>query len=139
MTARRWTRTACAVVALTVAIFGSACSEVTTGTPMADPDQTGATSTATSPSPTTRARVPDRTSTAPRPPGAPPADLATTTCGDYVGMDQATQRQVIEAIGEQNELVALNPELWITMASAVCTFADPATPVKDAVMGGGFR
>lgn len=54
-------------------------------------------------------------------------------------MDEATQRQVIEAIGEQNELVALNPELWITMASAMCTFADPATLVSDAVVGGGFN
>jgi hypothetical protein len=49
------------------------------------------------------------------------------------------QRQVIEAIGEQSELVALNPELWITMASAMCTFADPAALVKDAVVGGGFN
>ncbi|MCV7416770.1 hypothetical protein H7K36_15800 [Mycolicibacterium litorale] len=106
---------------------------------MADPDQTGLTTTATSPSPTTRARVPDPTTPGPRPPGAPPAGLADTTCGEYVDMDEATQRQVIEAIGEQNELVALNPELWITMANAMCTFADPATLVKDAVVGGGFN
>lgn len=139
MTARRRVRTGCAVAAFTVAVTVSACSEMTSGTPMADPDQVRAATTATSPAPTTRARVPDRTSSAPRPPGAPPADLATTTCGEYVGMDPATQRQVIEAIGQENELVALNPELWITMASAVCTFAAPATPVKDAVMGGGFR
>jgi hypothetical protein len=107
---------------------------------MADPDQTGVTSSAppTSPSPTTRARVPDPTTSAPRP-GGPPAGLAATTCGDYIGMDPAMQRQVIEAIGEQSELVALNPELWITMASAMCTFADPATLVSDAVVGGGFN
>ncbi|MFS0898563.1 hypothetical protein [Mycolicibacterium litorale] len=135
MTVRRWVLVACAVAAVTAA----GCSNVTTGTPMADPDQTGLSTTATSPSPTTRARVPDPTSSAPRPPGAPPDGLADTTCGEYVDMDQATQRQVIEAVGEQNELVALNPELWITMASAMCTFADPATLVKDAVVGGGFN
>jgi hypothetical protein len=139
MTARRWVLTACVVGVLTAA----GCSNVTTGTPMADPDQTGMaatapSTTATSPSPTTRARVPDPTTDAPRP-GAPPAGLAATPCGDYVDMDPATQRQVIEAIGEQNELVALNPELWITMASAMCTFADPATLVSDAVVGGGFN
>lgn len=137
MTVRRWVLTACAVVTLTAA----GCSNVTTGTPMADPDQT-ATATSpspTSPSPTTRARVPDPTTAGPRPPGAPPAGLADTACGEYIDMDEATQRQVIEAIGEQNELVALNPELWITMASAMCTFADPAALVKDAVMGGGFN
>jgi hypothetical protein len=135
MTMPRWVLTACAVATLTVA----GCSNVTTGTPMADPDQTGQTTTATSPSPTTRARVPDPTTPGPRPPGAPPAGLADTACGEYIDMDAATQRQVIEAIGEQNELVALNPELWITMASAMCTFADPAALVKDAVVGGGFN
>ncbi|KUI27435.1 hypothetical protein AU196_07765 [Mycobacterium sp. IS-1742] len=106
---------------------------------MADPDQTGLSTPTTSTSPTTRARVPDPTSRAPRPPGAPGTGLVDTACGDFVGMDPQTQRQVIEAIGEQNELVALNPELWITMASAMCTFADPATLVKDAVVGGGFN
>lgn len=141
MTVRRWVLTACAVAALTAA----GCSNVTTGTPMADPDQTAMSTTtppttATSPSPTTRARVPDPTPSAPRPPGAPaPGGLAATTCGEYIDMDEATQRKVIEAIGEQNELVALNPELWITMASAMCTFADPATAVSDAVVGGGFN
>ncbi|MCV7267852.1 hypothetical protein H7I39_06675 [Mycobacterium doricum] len=104
---------------------------------MADPDHTGMT-TEPSPSPTTRARAPDPTTRAPQP-GAPPAGLAATTCGDYVGMDPATQRQVIEAIGEQNELIALSPDLWITMVSAMCTFADPATLVSDVVVGGGFN
>ncbi|WP_231737573.1 hypothetical protein [Mycobacterium sp. IS-1742] len=135
MTARRWVLTVCVVGALTAA----GCSTVTTGTPMADPDQTGLSTPTTSTSPTTRARVPDPTSRAPRPPGAPGTGLVDTACGDFVGMDPQTQRQVIEAIGEQNELVALNPELWITMASAMCTFADPATLVKDAVVGGGFN
>lgn len=134
MTARRWVLTACVVGALTAA----ACSNVTTGTPMADPDQTGMSTTEPGPSPTTRARVPDPTTRAPQP-GAPPAGLAATTCGDYVGMDPATQRRVIEAIGEQNELIALSPELWITMASAMCTFADPATLVSEVVVGGGFN
>lgn len=140
MAVRGWILTGCAVAALV-----AGCSNVTTGTPMADPDQTGISSTTTATqSPTTRARVPDpTTSAAPGAPGAPapggpPTGLAATTCTDYVNMDEATQRQVITAIGEQNELVRLNPELWITMASAMCTFAQPGTLVSDAVMGGGF-
>ncbi|WP_231743604.1 hypothetical protein [Mycobacterium sp. GA-2829] len=135
MTVRRWL-----VVAGTVAALTAGCSEVTRGTPVAGPDATARTTPpTTSPSPTTRARVPDPTTRAPRPPGSPPAALADTTCGEYVAMDPATQREVIEAIGAENSLVAMNPELWITLASAVCTFAAPATPVKDAVVGGGFR
>lgn len=138
MAVRGWVLTGCVCAALL-----TGCSNVTTGTPMADPAQIGASrSTTATPSPTTRARVPDPTTSAapgaPSSPGAPPTGLAATTCTDYVNMDEATQRQVITAIGEQNELVALNPELWITMASAMCTFAQPGTLVKDAVMGGGF-
>ncbi|OBB58726.1 hypothetical protein A5757_15500 [Mycobacterium sp. 852013-51886_SCH5428379] len=105
---------------------------------MADPDQTGlstTTSRPTVPSSTTRARPPDPT----RAPGTPPTGLAATVCGEYLDMDEATQREVIAAIGENNELVRLNPELWVTMAAAMCTFADPSTPVGDAVMGGGFN
>lgn len=143
MAVRRWMLTGCAVAALALA----GCTNLTTGTPMADPDQTGlTTTTTTTPSTTTRARVPDPTlppapGTPGRPPapGAPPTGLAATTCGQYIDMDEATQREVINAIGRQNELVGLNPELWITLASAMCTFADPATLVEDAVVGGGFN
>ena len=53
-------------------------------------------------------------------------------------MDDGAKREVIEAIGLDNELVALNPELWVSMAEAMCTFADESTLVKDAVTGGGF-
>lgn len=138
MAVRGWVLTGCAVLAL-----ATGCSNVTTGTPVADPAQVGLSqSTTATPAPTTRARVPDPTTSAspgaPGAPGTPPTGLAATTCTDYVNMDEATQRQVITAIGEQNELVALNPELWITMASAMCTFAKPGTLVSDAVMGGGF-
>ncbi|WP_422742467.1 hypothetical protein ACN27E_14650 [Mycobacterium sp. WMMD1722] len=147
MAVRRWLLTGCVAAALAVA----GCTNVTTGTPMADPDQTGL-SSPTSPSTTTRARPPDATG-APGLPGipglpgvpglpgrgGPPTGLAATPCRDYLDMDEAGQREVIAAIGENNELVRLNPELWITMASAMCTFADPSTPVGDAVMGGGFN
>ncbi|MCK0175655.1 hypothetical protein [Mycolicibacterium sp. F2034L] len=134
MAVRRWVLTGCAAAAVVVA----GCTNVTTGTPMADPDQTGlstTTSRSTVPSSTTRARPPDPT----RAPGTPPTGLAATVCGEYLDMDEATQREVIAAIGENNELVRLNPELWVTMAAAMCTFADPSTPVGDAVMGGGFN
>lgn len=143
MAVRRWVLTGCAVTALAVA----GCTNVTSGTPMADPAQTGLTTTSsrpTVPSSTTRARPPDPTAApgapgGPGAPGAPPTGLAATVCSDYLDMDQAAQQDVIAAIGAENELVALNPELWITMASAMCTFAEPSTLVRDAVMGGGFN
>jgi hypothetical protein len=143
MAVRRWVLTGCAAVAIAVA----GCSNVTTGTPMADPDQTGLSTTSsrpTVPSSTTRARPPDPTRTpgapgTPGTPGAPPTGLAATLCSDYIKMDEAAQGDVIAAIGADNELVALNPELWVTMASAMCTFASPSTLVRDAVMGGGFN
>lgn len=129
---RRWM-----VAGLAVAAVGLAgCDDVTAGTPMADPDQTGIStpSTTSRSSPTTRPRAPD--SSAPATPPAP--GMASTTCGEYVTMDEETKRQVIVAIGQENELIGMNPELWKGMADMMCTFTDKSTPVKDAVTGEGF-
>lgn len=129
----------------------AACSDVVEGTPRADP---GArvleteTSTTSTPSTTPRNRppstsrpptvppVPTRTN-APAPPGTP-AD-AETTCDEYVDLDEAAQRAVISAIGEDNDLISLNPELWITLTSALCTFAEPSTTVREVLEGQGIR
>ena len=52
-------------------------------------------------------------------------------------MPEAGRREVIAAIGaDGNKLVASNPELWVGLAAALCTFTDPETPVLDVVAGG---
>ena len=33
-------------------------------------------------------------------------------------------------------MVATNPDLWVGVAAALCTFVDPSAPVKDVVTGG---
>lgn len=125
-----------------------ACTNSVDGTPLADPNATTfatPTRTPSTPAPTTRAP-----STSPRPgaptvppvptrtavPGAPTADV---TCDEYMELDEDAQREVITAIGEENELVAINPELWITVTSALCTFAEPTTPVREVLEGQGIR
>ncbi|WP_231645002.1 hypothetical protein [Mycolicibacterium mengxianglii] len=121
------------------------CSDTVGGTPVAAPGQApGSTpeTTRTSPSPSTSARPgqptrtpPTRTST-PNATGSPAAD---TTCDEYIDLDEDGQREVITAIGGENDLVALNPDLWITITSALCTFAEPSTPVRDVLEGQGIR
>ncbi|MFN0141874.1 MAG: hypothetical protein ACKVP6_00310 [Mycobacterium sp.] len=71
------------------------------------------------------------------PVAAPGAALLTTTCREYTGMTPPGRREVIAAIAENgNKLVATNPDLWVGVASALCTFAAPSTPVRDVVTGG---
>jgi hypothetical protein len=69
-----------------------------------------------------------------------PANLLATTCREYLKMDDAARREVITAIGKGgNQLVAMNPELWVGVAAALCGFVDPSAPVKDIVIGQGIR
>jgi hypothetical protein len=137
------------------AVCLAACSDVVEGTPQAEPGleltETDTPTTTTSPrtrppttsspsSPTSRPptvpSVPTRTN-APAPPGAPTA--ADTTCDEYVELDEDAQRAVISAVGEENDLISLNPELWITLTSALCTFAEPSTTVREVLEGQGIR
>ena len=140
------------LVAIAVAaVCLAGCSDVVNGTPQAEPGlELTQTPTTTSSPPTTSPRnrppstsrpptvppVPTRTN-APRPPGAP--TVADTTCDEYVALDENGQREVISAIGEENNLVAVNPELWITLTSALCTFADPSATVREVLEGQGIR
>ena len=63
--------------------------------------------------------------------------LLATTCRQYVAMKDAERREVITAIAaEGNQLVAANPDLWVGVAAALCTFVDPGAPVRDVVTGG---
>ena len=65
------------------------------------------------------------------------AALLSTTCRDYASLTDGARRDVITAIGQDgNKLVAANPDLWVGVAAALCTFVDPSAPVKDVVTGG---
>lgn len=93
--------------AIAVALVVSGCSHAIGGTPVAAPGEVGA------------------------------AALLRTTCRDYAAMTEAARRDVIVAIGEEgNKLVATNPDLWVGVAAALCSFVDPSAPVKDVVTGG---
>lgn len=127
-----------------------ACTSTVDGSPLADPNAAPLTTETT----TSRTSAPSTTTSSPRPgapssssvptrtsaPGAPgtPA-VADTTCEEYLDLDENGQREVISAIGEENDLVAINPELWITVTSALCTFAEPSTPVREVLEGQGIR
>jgi len=108
-------RAAAAVLAGTaLMVLGAACSKEIPGTPVAVPGEAGKTEA--------------------------PVDLLSTTCREYLRMDDATRLEVIEAIGEDgNQLVAMNPDLWVGVAGALCTFVDPSAPVRDVVIGQGPR
>lgn len=96
-----------AAVLLTFVLGAAGCSHAIGGTPVAAPGEVGA------------------------------AALLRTTCRDYAAMTDTARRDVIAAIGaEGNKLVAANPDLWVGVAAALCTFVDPSAPVKDVVTGG---
>ena len=96
-----------AAVLLALVLGAAGCSRAIGGTPMAAPGEVGA------------------------------AALLRTTCRDYAAMTDTARREVIAAIGaEGNKLVAANPDLWVGVAAALCTFVDPSAPVKDVVTGG---
>jgi hypothetical protein len=103
------TRRRTAVALALVALVSGGCSRAIEGTPMATPGQAGI--------------------------GAGTAVLE-TTCGQYVTMGNADRRTVIVAIGEDgNRLVALNPDAWVDLAAALCTFVKPAAVVRDVLKG----
>lgn len=100
-------RRAAAVLVAVAALAAGGCSRAIDGTPVATPGQAGL------------------------------AALLNTTCRDYVSMSGGERRGVIAAIGEDgNKLVAANPDLWVGVAAALCTFADQSAPVRDVVTGG---
>lgn len=107
-------RVGLAVLAAIVVATGAGCAAPIPGTPVAVPGQAG------------KPLV--------------PTDLASATCREYLAMDEATRREVIKAIGEKgNGLIGMNPELWVGVASALCTFVAPSAPVRDILVGQGLR
>lgn len=96
-----------AVALLLAALAVGGCSRAIGGTPVAAPGELGA------------------------------AALVATTCRDYSAMTVPARREVILAIGaDGNDLVAMNPDLWVGVATALCSFVDPGAPVRDVVTGG---
>ena len=105
------TRSAAVAAVIAAALVAPGCSRPIDGTPVAGPDATGA--------------------------AVPEADLLATTCRQYQAMPSEARREVILAIGEDgNQLVAINPDVWVGVAAALCTFADAGAPVRDVVTGG---
>lgn len=101
------TRKITSTIALSIAVLVAGCSTAISGTPVAAPGEIGA------------------------------AALLRTTCRDYAAMTETARRDVIVAIAaEGNKLVANNPDLWVGVAAALCSFVDPSAPVKDVVTGG---
>lgn len=89
-----------------VAALSMGCSRAIDGTPVATPGQAGM------------------------------AAALNTTCADYVALDRSGRKQVIIAIGEDgNRIVAMNPDAWVDLAAALCTFVDPGAPVRDVLKG----
>ncbi|MGV0991430.1 MAG: hypothetical protein ACOYB7_04165 [Mycobacterium sp.] len=103
-----WLRTSAVFAVMIAAVLGvGGCSRAIGGTAVANPAEVGA------------------------------AALLSTTCRQYVQMTPAARRDVIAAIGQDgNKLVAGNPDLWVGVAAALCTFVSPSAPVKDVVTGG---
>ena len=94
-------------LAMAAALVVSGCSRAVGGTPTAAPGEVGR------------------------------AALLNTTCREYSAMATPDRREVIAAIAaEGNQLVAANPDLWIGVAAALCSFVSPSAPVRDVVTGG---
>jgi hypothetical protein len=121
-----------------VAALIAGCSETVTGTPQADPAQTGvplSPDTTTSrpsrtsgPSPSTT--VPTRTTS----PGGAVPDV-NATCADYDGMDDAARLALMVELGKKSVLIADDPDAWAKIADMLCAIAKPTSLVSDVVMG----
>jgi hypothetical protein len=114
------------------------CSETITGTPQADPAQTGVPlspdTTTSRPSrtsePTPSTTVPTRTTS----PGGAVPDV-NATCADYDGMDDAARLALMVELGKKSVLIADDPDAWAKIADMLCAIAKPTSLVSDVVMG----
>jgi len=103
-----------AALAAIAVMTAAGCSNEIVGTPVAAPGQAGT--------------------------GLDTTELAATTCREYLEMDDTGRREVMKAIAKDgNQIVGMNPDLWVGVAAAMCGFVDPSAPVKDIVVGQGIR
>ncbi|WP_454788264.1 hypothetical protein [Mycolicibacterium lutetiense] len=126
------------VAGIVVAGFAlSGCSTVTAGTPMGDPAQTGISTTTTTKRPTNTAAP--STPVVPRPGASggastPPPNGMSTTCREYVSMDEATQLGMVELLAENGYTgMKKNPYIWTSFVGAMCVLADRDATVVDAI------
>jgi hypothetical protein len=125
-------RSMLAVVAAAVVVLAG-CTNVTTGTPMADPDQTGITTTTTT---TTTSSERPAPSPAPGNSGesTPPPHGMATTCQEYSTLDDATKMGMVELLGDNGYPgLKRNPFLWVSFVGAMCVLADPGATVVEAI------
>lgn len=129
---------AVSLLAIVVAAVIVGCTDSVSGTPRADPAQTGVTETTeTTTRTTTRAR-PGTPETTVDSTGTPPPNGLATTCGEYGSLDESEKLGLINAIGDDgNAALKENPYLWAGLATALCVIVDKSTPVKDALEGMG--
>ncbi|QRY47849.1 hypothetical protein JVX93_14305 [Mycolicibacterium boenickei] len=117
----------------------SGCGAVTAGTPMADPDQTGISTTTT-----TTKRPPSGTASPSTPvfpsPGTsggastPPPNGMSTTCREYASMDEATQLGMVELLAKNGYAgMKKNPYIWTSFIGAMCVLGDRDATVVDAI------
>jgi len=103
-----------ALVTIAVVLAAAGCSKEIVGTPVATPGEAGM--------------------------GLDTTELLATSCREYLEMDDSGRREVMKAIADNgNQLVGMNPEIWVSVAAGLCEFVDPSAPVKDIVVGQGIR
>ncbi|MBJ7341665.1 hypothetical protein [Mycolicibacterium sp.] len=138
------TRVLVAVAAFVVAGATAGCDRTTPGTVAMTTEAGSSTRISTSSRPTTssprtssprtsspRTSTPRTSSEAP-----PPGDALNVTCAEYVDLDTAQQRAVIEEILKDKTSV-LSPgdaEIAKTLADAVCTFL-PESKLSEILLG----
>lgn len=129
------TRVLVAAATFVVAGFVTSCDRTTPGTVAMTTEPGGSLGTSTSSRPTTSS--PRTSSPRTTTPGAPPSgDPLDTTCQEYVGLDEASQAAVIDAIlsDEKSVFGPEEAELAKTLADAACTFL-PASKVSEILLG----
>ncbi|MCV7285217.1 hypothetical protein H7J87_07735 [Mycolicibacterium wolinskyi] len=131
------------VAGLAAAAIGLAgCSNVTAGTPMADPDQTGISTTTTTKRTPTRTASPSTPLLPPPSPGGggpsgastPPPNGMSTTCTEYASLDEATQRGMVDLLSENGYPgMKKNPFIWVSFIGAMCALSDRDATVVEAI------
>ena len=127
-------RSMTAVIA-TAAICLAGCTDVTAGSPMADPDQTGITTTTTTTTTTTSSPrlTPSRTPSSSGD-STPPPNGMSTTCDEYAAFDDPTKMGMVQLLGDNGYPgLKKNPFLWVSFIGAMCVLADPGATVVQAI------
>ncbi|MBU9762874.1 hypothetical protein FR943_03255 [Mycobacterium sp. TNTM28] len=133
----RWAVAAMLGLGIALGVGLTGCSTTTAGTPMADPDQTGLSTTTTKRTPSWTTEPSRPSLPGPRTGGVaatPPPNGMSTTCREYVGLDESTQLGMVELLGENGYAgMKRNPFLWISYIRVKCVLADRDATVVEAI------